>query len=351
MDVYYKEYLGLEGLLNSQKERSKRHDETLFIIVHQAFELWFKQILHEFDSIIDIFSQDSFKEKDLGLCLSRLERVTKIQGLFLPHLEILETMSPMDFLEFRDEIRPASGFQSIQFREIELKMGLPKEVSTVSDRTYFLEKMIKKEDLDYLEGIEQEKSLFDLLENWLERIPFMLNERFSFWDQYKKSVEIMLASEELRIQNNPLLREFESKMQMESLEGTRETFDCLFSSEKYSSLGRRLSQKATLSALFILLYRNEPILHIPYKFLSTLMDLEENFTAWRYRHVLLAQRMLGTKIGTGGSSGAAYLKKSADNKKIFEDILNLSTYIIPESKRPLIPAEVRKDLGFYFEEH
>jgi len=80
------------------------------------------------------------------------------------------------------------------------------------------------------------------------------------------------------------------------------------------------------------------------------MNLEENFTAWRYRHVLLAQRMLGTKIGSGGSSGAGYLKKSADKKKIFEDILNLSTYIIPESKRPPIPVEVRKDLGFYFEQ-
>ena len=112
----------------------------------------------------------------------------------------------------------------------------------------------------------------------------------------------------------------------------------------------QLSQKATLNALFILLYRDEPILSQPFRFLNALMDIDQNFTTWRYRHALMAHRLLGTKIGTGGSSGHDYLKKAADNNRIYVDVLNLSTFLIPRSKLPKLPAELEKNLNFYFTE-
>ena len=110
--------------------------------------------------------------------------------------------------------------------------------------------------------------------------------------------------------------------------------------------GRKLSRKAILNALFILLYREEPMLAMPVQMINLLMDIDENFTTWRYRHALLAQRMLGTKIGTGGSSGHQYLKRAADNNRVFVDLFNLSTYLIPRSRLPKIPTEIKKQLNF-----
>jgi tryptophan 2,3-dioxygenase len=111
--------------------------------------------------------------------------------------------------------------------------------------------------------------------------------------------------------------------------------------------GRKLSRKATLNALFILLYRDEPMLALPFQMMSLMMDIDENFTTWRYRHALLAQRMLGTKIGTGGSSGHTYLKRAADNNRVFVDLFNLSTYLIPRSRLPAIPSTIKRQLNFH----
>src|SRR6186713_1609023 len=130
--VYYSDYLHLDSLLNSQKPKSeefgyKAHDEMLFIIVHQAYELWFKQILHEIDSVNRMFRDEVVDEKSIGIAVSRLHRVTEIQKLLIEQLRVLETMTPLDFLEFRDFLIPASGFQSFQFRLIENKLGLSDE--------------------------------------------------------------------------------------------------------------------------------------------------------------------------------------------------------------------------------
>ncbi|MEO8515005.1 MAG: tryptophan 2,3-dioxygenase family protein, partial [Ignavibacteria bacterium] len=147
--IYYSDYLKLDTLLNSQKPKSdeygsKAHDEMLFIIVHQAYELWFKQILHEIDSINAMLSEDIVDEKSIGISVSRLGRVTEIQKLLIEQLRVLETMTPLDFLEFRDFLIPASGFQSFQFRLIENKLGL-------SD-----EKRIQYNNIDYLNTLEEQ---------------------------------------------------------------------------------------------------------------------------------------------------------------------------------------------------
>jgi tryptophan 2,3-dioxygenase len=125
-DLDYKSYLNLEELLHLQQPLAKpeTHDELLFIIVHQVFELWFRLALHEIDRIFELLDQDNVIESER---LTR--RLTSIIRLFIPKLSVLETMLPSDFIEFRDLLRPASGFQSVQFREIEFASGL-------KDRTY-----------------------------------------------------------------------------------------------------------------------------------------------------------------------------------------------------------------------
>tara|TARA_B100000586_G_C19837647_1_gene313176 strand:- start:265 stop:606 length:342 start_codon:yes stop_codon:yes gene_type:complete len=109
-----------------------------------------------------------------------------------------------------------------------------------------------------------------------------------------------------------------------------------------------MSQKATLAALFIKLYRDEPVLQLPHRLLTQLVDIDQLLTSWRYRHSLLVFRMIGVKIGTGGSAGHGYLKKTAEKHSIFRDIANLSTYIIPRSSLPILPKELKKELGFYY---
>jgi len=127
----YRDYLQLKLLLKSQelvsdKLGKKAHDEMLFIITHQVYELWFKQILYEIDSIFEVFKIKNVDESKIGTVVSRLHRINEIIQLLIDQIKILETMTPMDFLEFRDMLTPASGFQSGQFRMIENKIGLLK---------------------------------------------------------------------------------------------------------------------------------------------------------------------------------------------------------------------------------
>lgn len=353
--LYYSEYLKLDQFLSSQSTESQKrgqecHDELLFIVVHQAYELWFKQILHELKAVLKVMNKDYIPEDNLFSVYSKLERIIKIQGLFGQYLEILETMTPMDFLEFRDLLIPASGFQSVQFREIEIRMGLSTSSRENVDRNYFLGRL-KESDRAYLIKVESDATLITLVEKWLERLPFTNMGEFNFWAEYRAAVSKMLAADRQWMDKNPAsLGELEKKIQLESYRITDETFNSLFDEKKYEEMVankvRRFSQKATLNALFILLYRHEPMLSYPYQILNALLTIDENFTCWRFKHALMAQRMVGTKIGTGGSSGHQYLRKATDTNRIFVDLFNLSTFLIPRSELPEIPSSVRKQLSF-----
>ncbi len=118
--IHYDQYLQLQKILDAQKLRSVEfnkpaHDEMLFIIVHQVYELWFKEILHDIGSVMELFSEGSVKEADIGIAISRLDRVVKIQKILVDQIDIIETITPLDFLDFRNYLLPASGFQSYQF--------------------------------------------------------------------------------------------------------------------------------------------------------------------------------------------------------------------------------------------
>lgn len=354
--IYYPEYLHLPKLLDSQHPKSKEigkeaHDEMLFIIVHQAYELWFKQILHEFKPVLEIFSQDFVDESKLGFILARFERIIRIQDVLQKQLEILETMTPMDFLEFRDLLIPASGFQSVQFKTLETLMGLTTQNRYTVDRDSFLGRL-SDPDKKQIEGLEKQDSLFTLLEKWLVRMPFTDQHNFIFWKQYETAVNQMLDRDASVIADNPHTSDFEKNIQKDYLKTTRMTFQSLFDESIHQDLVqkglRRLSRKAVLNALFIFLYREEPIMHLPYKVLNSLIDIDENFTSWRHRHSMMAHRMLGTKIGTGGTSGQDYLKNAADKNRVFLDLFNLSTFIIPKSALPELPTPLKQELNFHY---
>ena len=352
----YNSYLQIDKILDSQDLRSEKegnivHDEMLFIIIHQAYELWFKQILHELDSIILMFKGDYVQEENTGRVVARLDRIIEIQKLLIDQVGILETMTPMDFLEFRDLLTPASGFQSLQFRQIENKLGMDADKRVRFGKQKY-DKYLESSDRSKAIDSENASSLFTLLENWLERTPFLQFEEFNFWSSYKIAVEDMINKDINLINSNTELDDSAKEVSIKNYDIIKKTYEALFDKDKYQELlnvgHRRMSQKATLAALFIKLYRDEPVLQLPHRLLTQLVDIDQLLTSWRYRHSLLVFRMIGVKIGTGGSAGHGYLKKTAEQHSIFRDIANLSTYIIPRSSLPILPKKLKKELGFYY---
>jgi tryptophan 2,3-dioxygenase len=355
--VYYGDYLQLPKILNAQAPESAKygksaHDETLFIIIHQTYELWFKQILHELDSIREIMSRPYVPSTDLSVINSRLERITTIQQILVDQIQIMETMTTLDFMEFRDFLVPASGFQSLQFRLVEATLGIKPEHRMEIEKQFFTSRL-KAEDRKILEETEKKLSILELLEAWLSRMPFSSFEGFDFWGSYSKAVTQMLKDDHEIISTNPSLSEMVRSLELKNLESTKETFSSLLDAEKYNALkssGKfRLSQKAMLSAVFIYLYRDYPALQMPFRILNSLVEVDEKFTTWRYRHAIMVQRILGTKIGTGGSSGHDYLKSTTERNRAFLDLFNLATFLIPKAVTPKLPDQIKNQLDIVYD--
>jgi len=354
---YYGDYLKLTQFLDAQKPVSGKygeeaHDETLFIIVHQAYELWFKQILHELASVFDIFKSEQVQDQQLTTVVHRLTRVIKIQALLNQQIEIVETMSPQDFLDFRNYLVPASGFQSIQFKVLEISLGLKSQYRIDFDQQSFYNRLTI-EHREFLQNLEQQKSLFEVVETWLERMPFLEFGDFDFWQLYQQATQRMLDQEKEIIISNTMLSELEREQQLKEHQNTRANFEALLDQEKFEKVREaghfRLSQRATLAALFISMYREEPALNLPFQFITCLTEMDEMLTLWRYKHMMMVQRMLGSKIGTGGSSGHDYLRKTTQSNRIFTDFFNLATFLLPKKSMPVLPKKVKDALGYHFQ--
>lgn len=355
--VYYGDYLQLPKILSAQAPESTKygktaHDETLFIIIHQAYELWFKQILHELNSVREIMQQPFVPSTDLSVIIARIERVTTIQQLLIDQIQVMETMTSLDFMEFRDYLVPASGFQSIQFKLIEALLGIKAQHRMEVEKQFFNSRL-KAEDKKLLEEEELKVSIFELLEAWLERMPFSQFEDFDFWGEYSHAVDKMLKQDREIISTNPVLDDRTRTMELKNLDMTQNTFNTLLDSGLYKAWqgeGKvRLSQKAMLSAVFIYLYRDYPALQMPFRILNALVEVDEKFTTWRYRHAIMVQRILGTKIGTGGSSGHEYLKSTTERNRAFIDFFNLATFLIPKSMIPALPRNIKDQLDIVYD--
>lgn len=329
MEVHYHDYLQLDKILNAQyPESDKRqlpaHDEMLFIIIHQAYELWFKQLHHEVDSVAAIMSKPALNDNspELQTIVHRLKRCVTILQVLVHQIDIMETMTPMDFLDFRDMLRPASGFQSWQFKELEAKLGLKFEQR--HGKEYYTSQL-KTEHVDIIKKAEGAKSLLELLNAWLGRMPFLKEGADAgFWRNYKNTYEDSLAAAE---KNNLI------------------AFEEIFEHPANSD-SRTLSPDACKAALFIMLYRGYPLLQLPFQLLNCLLEIDEQLAAWRHRHMNMVHRMIGTRIGTGGSSGKEYLKAAADKHYIFKEVAQLNSFLIERRKLPVLSPSIEAQLGF-----
>ena len=322
--VYYGEYLQLDKIIGAQDPESFKegriaaHDEMLFIIIHQAYELWFKQVLFEVGSVIEIMNKPSINDNssDLETVVHRLKRVTTILKVLVQQIDILETMTPMDFLEFRDMLRPASGFQSWQFKILEAKLGLKFE--NRHGQEYYISQL-KQPEIDIIKKAEDGASLLQLINRWLERMPYMT-------DAFINSYEAVYCSSLSEAEKN-----------------NSSFFKKLFFEENAE---RGLSPKASRAALFIMLYRGYPMLELPFQLLDVLLEIDNQLGNWRYRHINMVRRMIGTRIGTGGSTGAGYLQGAMDKHYIFREISQLNSFLIDRRKLPALPVELTEKLGF-----
>ncbi|MCB9354592.1 MAG: tryptophan 2,3-dioxygenase [Lewinellaceae bacterium] len=342
-EVHYSDYLQLDKILDAQTPESDlnghpAHDEMLFIIIHQAYELWFKQILFEIDSVAAIMSQKVINDNspDLQTIVHRLERIGVILKVAVHQIDIMETMTPMDFLDFRDFLRPASGFQSWQFKIAEAKLGL--QFPERHGQEYYISQL-RREHVDMIKSVEQQPSLLDLVDQWLGRMPFF--EQPEHWKNYRALYPETPGK-------HPFWSDYSVIYANSLVEGEKANlahFERLFF-EKERSPERRLSAAACRSALFIMLYRGYPMLQLPFRLLNSLLEIDEQLSTWRYRHMSMVTRMIGLRTGTGGSSGRDYLKGALDKHYIFREIAALSSYLIERRRLPVLNREVEAQLGF-----
>ncbi len=352
--LYYHDYLHLDRLLSCQQPESDRlgrpaHDELLFIIVHQAYELWFKQILHELDAVLGIFA-GVVADRDMLRAVGHLHRVAEIERLLLHQVDVLETMTPLDFLDFRRLLVPASGFQSVQFRLIENRLGVePGGRPQIAGSVYTTR--FSAEHRQLIERTEGEPTLFAEIEAWLERTPFLALADYDFWREYRAAVERAAATERRTIEEDPRLDGDERERRLAAFDRSNAHFEAVFDAEVYArhdpGYRPRLSHRAFGAALLINLYRDEPVVQLPFRLLATLMDVDEALTNWRLRHVLMVRRMIGSRMGTGGTSGSDYLDDSAKHARVFTDLFNLSTFLLPRADIPPLPADIVRAMGFY----
>jgi len=349
-DMHYHDYLQLDKILNSQfpeseKQNLSAHDEMLFIIIHQTYELWFKQLLHECNSIIDIMQKPTVNDNspELQTVVHRLNRMATILRVLVHQIDIMETMTPMDFLDFRDLLRPASGFQSVQFKVLEAGLGLRYERRHGQEHYV---SQLRPAEVELVKKGESGHSLLALVNEWLERMPFFdeaenwngfvlstpLKDLHPFWAEYRERYRQSLSEAE---KNN------------------LEVFDRIFleavskESESGNQEKRSLSAAASRSALFIMLYRGYPLLQLPFQVLNNLLEIDEQLSTWRYRHMSMVQRMIGTRIGTGGSSGRDYLRAALEKHYIFRDIAQLTSFLIERKRLPQLSGNMERRLGFH----
>ncbi len=353
--MYYSDYLQLDKILNAQHPESFKtgnepaHDEMLFIIVHQAYELWFKQILFELDFIMNVFKKDKIDDnsEDLNLVRHRLSRIIRILELLSQQITLLDTMTPLDFLEFRNLLTPASGFQSLQLRLVEARLGLQMEMR--HQKEYYKrtnEGGFEKRDFEKLSEVESHTTLLQLINNWLERLPFF---EIEFWKSYKKQFP-------LHDESHPFWSDYRNIYEeglTEREAGKIHDFDSIFFMQKKEAMHDSemqtktvLSAKAMRAALFIMLYRDFPVFQTSYQILDALVEIDHQMATWRHKHLVMVRRMIGLRMGTGNTSGRGYLEGALNDHYIFKDIAGLSTFLIERKKLPKLPEELIRKLSY-----
>lgn len=257
MSLTYGKYLMIDELLSLQQRRSGEHDEMLFITIHQVYELWFKTILHEMDFLLELLEKNNTPR-----ALQTFKRILTILKIMVAQIDVLETMTPLDYLSFRERLESGSGFQSRQFRELEFLLG--------HKRMRFVE--------HFPEGSEDRQ---------------ILEQRYVYPGLWDKFLQYLSQQEGCVVPEEALRRD----------------------------ITQPVEASESVQKMLIDIYRNNPDVA---QVCERLVDLDEGVQEWRYRHVKMVERTIGTKQGTGGSEGVNYLVSTL-LKPVFPDLWIIRT--------------------------
>ena len=336
----YGGYLSLHELLSLQRDAEGiSNDEMHFIVTHQTFELWFKQVIRELKEIRDILATEHVPEAQIPKAVEHLGRVTEIFRLLANQWKVMETLTPQGFLAFRDELGSASGFESYQMREMEILLGL-EHVGRVSDMDPLahFRKLASRSEADAialarLEATLEETTLVSSLTTWLSRTPIM----GSFYGSEGDS-EVVEAYVDAHLSAYSSIGEAASaRMEAQgvgNIEAVKARFEAASQGARDFLKPEGDINRARAGLLFIESYRELPLLAWPRVLVDAVVELEESMVLFRTHHARMVERIIGRRVGTGGSSGVDYLDATT-KYRIFGDLWGVRTILL---KPELLPA-------------
>lgn len=348
----YWDYLGLDRLLALQgglegDDAAVSPDELHFIVVHQVFELWFKLVLRELRMARDQLASPRVPEEAVPLVVHHLRRTNEIFRLTVEQFRIMETLTPQDFLAFRDKLVPASGFQSFQMREIEVLLGLEDADRAAELGVAPLDAIRKLADQSpagalawaRIEAARQEETLRTALHNWLYRTPIQGSSPDDSGDaqavsgfiaDYLAALERLQAGQESQLAGIPGASPEATR---ERLAGNLAMAQAFLTAEDAPEADRTRVRRIRAGLLFVESYRQLPLLAWPRLLIDTVVELEENLVLFRNRHARMVERIIGRRIGTGGSSGVDYLDQTT-RYRVFRELWTVRTLLLPKASLP-----------------
>ena len=354
----YWDYIRVEDLLSLQggleaDDSNLSNDEVRFIAIHQIDELWFKLALRELTATRDVFRTDHVPETQLTLANTALRRISTIFQLAAQHFRLMETMRTQDYLAFRDKLSPASGFQSAQFREVEILLGLED-----GDRLAFgmedgyaaamagpdgkvspAQERVRRRQQD-------RPTLKEAVYSWLWRTPIHGS---SPHDPGDREVVLGFIEEFLKCHERSMQNVIDTSLQAQALtkadhERLRERYRSemesarryLLAEDADSDDERRQLRRMRSAILFIDSNRQLPLLSWPSEIVDSLIEVEQAFLIFRQRHARMVERVIGRRVGTGGSDGVDYLDTTALQYRVFKEVWAARTLLLQPSMAPAV---------------
>lgn len=359
----YWDYIKVNELLSLQSgvaenEAGLTNDEVRFIVIHQIDELWFKLVIRELETVCDLFLLPFVPETSLAKACSGLNRVATIFDLAASHFKLMETMRTQDYLAFRDKLSPASGFQSAQMREMEILLGLKAE-----DRILF---GYEGSFMDALESqgkrassyervqrrVSDQISVKDAVYGWLYRTPIngstpespddqqvvrsFLDDCYECETKSKEDLVDTTALDQALTEDD--IKRLRKRYQAELANSK----DYLDATDIDDETERQKVLRLRAAILFIEGNRELPLLSWPGEIIDSLIKVEQSMTIFRQRHARMVERIIGRRVGTGGSAGVDYLDQTALQYRVFREVWSARTMLLSPSQSPTV-----QDRDFY----
>ncbi len=354
--IHVEELLGLQGGFDGDESKVS-DDETLFIVVHQIYELWFKLILRELGTARDLFRQNPVPDIQLASAVRSFRRVVAIFEQATQHFRVMETLTTRDYLEFRDRLIPASGFQSAQLREIEILLGLDDQHRIPIGPQGSYREALKSADgsaspatLRVDARLQGGPSLKEVVYEWLARTPIDGPSDQASVDAFLRSI---VAAHRGEIRERTRLAEQQS-LSPEDVERLRARYEKEVAFAEQFLMAeddpaadvetRAFRRRVRAGIVFLESYRELPRLSWPRELVDTLIELEQSMVIWRQRHARMVERVIGRRTGTGGSAGVDYLDQTALRYRIFGDVWAVRSLLL---RKPTLPS-LEREVDYHF---